>query len=683
MSVLRRFLGALLLGLVVLSAAGFATGHLSSVVTNGVSMQPGHDPGDLVVVMRADRYAIGDVAAYRDPDRDEVVLHRIVGGGAEAFRLRGDNNQSVDLATPSAEELLGRQVLHVPRIGRWLGSPVMFAAAAGIAIALAAWATLAPARRRKDADASPASPASDPTDSAETSVGAVASTPMPSRSRRSRRANRPATSRRAQRARRWRWWHVALVAGDVAVIAGLVVAFVVPPTVVPPPPVPMHVGSLSYRAEVPVSDAYPEGVVQTGDSVFARVTDDLDVVFRYEGDPAVPATARLRTVIDASGGWTAAYELVPPTDVVAGGAELVAALDLAALRTTLDDVEAQTGITLTTVQLRIEALVEPGPSGQADVPPASAYALTMFFRFDDLGLDLAETSVVTSSLDGPVVTSTEPVRDEVEEPREVGGVPREARRWLVVALLVLIAGTVTSWPTATRPASEDEPSDDEAEPAVPVRRVAAVDLPAVPMRVQLASRHELDAVARAAGVPVLERDDGWAVVVTDTALHWWEPPSIPATPPRWVDTASRATPASPASTRPAGPIPATPVGELDDVWAVAAPLVPVDHEVPAVPVVPVLPAAEVPPVPQAAAATANPHEDVVSVLRDEVMGPRRPLFRARPATPAPGPRPSDLPPPVVASRTTPPHEDVTVRATIDEIVAYLTEVADRPGRTTT
>ncbi len=508
MSVLRRFLGALLLGLVALATLGFATGHLSSVVTNGVSMQPGHDAGDLVIVMRADRYSIGDVAAYRDPDRGEVVLHRIVGGGPDGFEFRGDNNESIDIATPSAAELLGRQVLHVPWIGRWLGSPAMLALAAGVAIALAAWATLAPSRRAEEVDPETASPGS--ADAPAPVAGSDPVVPVAA----------AASHPRIRRGRRWRWWHVALVLCDVAVVAGLVVAFVVPPTVVPPPPVPMHVGSLSYRADVPVSDAYPDGVVETGDSVFARVTDEVEVTFRYEGDPSTPATARMRTVIDASGGWTAAYELAPSTEVIAGGAELVAALDLAALRATLRDVEDQTGITLTTVQLRVEALVEPGPPAQPGLTAASPYALTMFFRFDDLGLDLSETSPVTSSVDGPVVTSSEPVRDDVAEPREVGGVPREARRWLVVALLVSIAATVSAWPPARPRPDAGEP---ESSTAVATRRVAAVDLPAVPMRVQLASRAELDDVARTAGVPVLERDDGWAVVVTDAVVHWWEP----------------------------------------------------------------------------------------------------------------------------------------------------------------
>jgi len=358
MGVLRRFLGALLLCAVALIATGFATGRLASVVTNGVSMQPTFSAGDLVVVMRTDRYDIGDVIAYRDDERGEVVLHRIVGGDDTAFEVRGDSNQSVDVVTPAADEMIGRQVLHLPEIGRWIGSPLAMALAAGVLIGIAGLLTLGRSGR-------PIAAGVDPAD-----IGARAEGPTTGRS-----ADGPDHLAPDHLApdhlalSRWRWWHALLIVADVAVVAGLVTAFLVPPTVVVPEPVPMHIGALSYGVDVPVSDTYPEGRIDTGDTAFLRIVDHVDVTFRYEGVAGVLASARLRLVLDAAGGWTTAMPLTPLTPVSAGGVVMRGTIDMVELREMLAQVQDATGVTLTTVQLRVEAVVDPDPTSSGGVTP--------------------------------------------------------------------------------------------------------------------------------------------------------------------------------------------------------------------------------------------------------------------------------------------------------------------------
>lgn len=85
-----------------------ATGQAGIVITHGVSMNPLYHQGDLVIIARASSYAVGDIAAYNLPGRDEVALHRIIGGNQAAFVFKGDNNQSVDPITPRAADLVGR-----------------------------------------------------------------------------------------------------------------------------------------------------------------------------------------------------------------------------------------------------------------------------------------------------------------------------------------------------------------------------------------------------------------------------------------------------------------------------------------------------------------------------------------------------------------------------------------------
>lgn len=652
MGVVRRFVGALLLGLVVLFAAGFATGRVASVVTNGVSMLPAYEAGDLVVVARADRYAVGDVVAYREPQSGEVVLHRIVGGDADAFEVQGDNNESVDSTTPGAPDLIGRQVLHVPTVGRWIGSPLTMACLAGLLLGLASMLTLGGGRRR-DAPA---------TTSASIAEGVLpASAPdltLPDPT--------PTGDDRSRPRPRWRWWHRALLVADIAVVAGLVAAFAMSPTVVPPPPTPMHLGTLSYSADVAVDDTYPDGRIDTGDTVFLRLVDRVGVTFVYEGDPALAASARLRAMLVSAQGWSTSVAMAPVTPVVAGGAELQGVLDLGQLRGMLGRVTDATAIPLTNVELRVEAIVDP----ESDDPDVTSSTTELVFRFDDIVLDLVDTVVLSETAAGPAVVTNTPVRETTVSSTEVGGVPRSARRWLIVALLVLVAATATAWPTGER---RREPSSIAASDPVPATIVSDVRLPTDRPLVRLAARADLEQLARATGASMLLRDDGWCAVVAERAVHWWAPPDTVVVPATEL-IASPATPVPPLA--PPAPLAVPKTSSLDDLWAIGEPRFASDPNVPTVPVVPVVPTQ---PVPAHELPTIELRLDVVDQLRDETFTPRRPLFGSRRTHPSATHAPVTLPPPRVGAgaapaRPAPPAHD-PLRTTIDEIVKYLSEVA--------
>ena len=118
-------------------------GHESYVVVQGSSMEPTYHDGDLVVVREEEHYAKGDIIAFRagghfdDPTR---VIHRIVGdAGDGAFVTRGDNRDSTDPWQPKPDHIIGRAILHVPRVGAWAveaGRPEVLAALGGGAVIL-------------------------------------------------------------------------------------------------------------------------------------------------------------------------------------------------------------------------------------------------------------------------------------------------------------------------------------------------------------------------------------------------------------------------------------------------------------------------------------------------------------------------------------------------------------------
>ena len=120
---------AVLAGLAWLAPQGLG-GSAAYVVTTGNSMLPSHHAGGIVVVRTADDYEVGQVVAYRSPDMEAVVLHRIVDTEGDRFVLQGDNNDFRDSYRPQPTEILGKEWVHIPGAGGYvqrLRDPVLFA----------------------------------------------------------------------------------------------------------------------------------------------------------------------------------------------------------------------------------------------------------------------------------------------------------------------------------------------------------------------------------------------------------------------------------------------------------------------------------------------------------------------------------------------------------------------------
>ena len=134
-------------------------GPTTLVTVTGQSMEPGMHTGDLAVVYESGRYAPGDVVAFAPDGRSGVVIHRIVDGSAEpGFRMRGDNNDFYDPWRPTADDITGELVLHVPGAGKAvmaMADPLFGGAAAA---ALTVFVVLAGGGRKQDDDEQAAGP---------------------------------------------------------------------------------------------------------------------------------------------------------------------------------------------------------------------------------------------------------------------------------------------------------------------------------------------------------------------------------------------------------------------------------------------------------------------------------------------------------------------------------------------
>ena len=222
-------------------------GSTRYVILDGTSMEPSLHAGDLALVRARDDVGKGDVVLYEHPRLGAHVLHRIVRVNGGRYVLKGDNNDFLDDVRPTAGEIDGKLWVALPRVGSvlmWAREPMH---AALIVFALAFFAlgggAAVAARRRAPRSRGPARVSPDDV----------------------------RTSGRGGSAAQ------VLLAGGLAGLALFALLAVVSRTrpatrVQSTPDAYAHVGSFSYSAEVEPSDVYPDGHVDTGETVFVAAS---------------------------------------------------------------------------------------------------------------------------------------------------------------------------------------------------------------------------------------------------------------------------------------------------------------------------------------------------------------------------------------------------------------------------
>lgn len=453
------------IGMAVVAAVG-AVALLSpvlgvaTVTTYGISMNPVYFAGDLVLVAPRRTYAVGDIAAFPKPgDEQTLVLHRIIGGDAEGgFVFQGDNNDSIDPVTPTADELVGSPVLHVPGGGVWLGrltSPPALAAYTFLLLTLGA--TSARTRRRRRKELRTMSPRH-----RTTPPGPLAC--MPDRLK-------------------------PVAAGAVAAgVLGLALSGAAWTGSVDTKAGPSErTGAsmaFSYTAHVPQSAAYDGTTVTAPQPVFRKLADALEVSYRYAGPPGeLSVTAELST----DSGWTSSLPLSDAVEVD-DGFEGSVSLDLAALERRAGAAAEVIGATVGTVALAVVPTVT--------LEDGSAFSP----RF---GMSLDATAVRP---DGDLVVTEAPTTTGATVPSgQVSVLGREVEattaRVLGAALVLIGLLTAAAVAAATRlaaPVAEAERvrrrHGDLILRVMPVALVAGrpvVDVPDVDSLVKLAERYGL------------------------------------------------------------------------------------------------------------------------------------------------------------------------------------------------
>jgi signal peptidase I len=391
------------LALLTLLAVTVGFGRMTYAVTNGVSMKPTYRTGDLVVVARSHSYGRGQVIAYRSSG--VLVLHRIVGGDASGFVTKGDNNQSTDPTKPRAGQVMGRVVLHIPKVGAPLREPIVRGLFGGLALVLVGGLMFAP--RAKHA------------------IHRTNDTPHG----------------------RILWKR--LVAFTVVVFIALAASFAVAVSHHRPVAARTQTARLRYHASTPVSDTYPTGEIVTGNPVFTNLVNAVELTFGYttHAPPrSVRGTARIDLALSTPTGWHSALPLVPPTDLVAGAAGLSGTLDVARIQELAASVATATGLNAGLVDVVVDASVDLAVDGAK----SKTYSFGLPFKLTAFALTMSGPAP-TAARGGPALSWRTPVGAPGAAPDGWARVGHQVREGLLAVFLLCAGATVVLAPTKPRP----------------------------------------------------------------------------------------------------------------------------------------------------------------------------------------------------------------------------------------
>ena len=89
-------------------------GYSSAVVLTG-SMSGTIEPDDLIITRKQSDYMVGDIVMYQTGGTP--VTHRIISENEKGYRTKGDANNADDGTDIPKEDVVGKVVLVIPKIG--------------------------------------------------------------------------------------------------------------------------------------------------------------------------------------------------------------------------------------------------------------------------------------------------------------------------------------------------------------------------------------------------------------------------------------------------------------------------------------------------------------------------------------------------------------------------------------
>ena len=166
-------------------------------------------------------------------------------------------------------------------------------------------------------------------------------------------------------------------------------------------------GAFRYAATATASDLYDRGSAGTGDPVFRKLSDPVEVGFAYELAsalaPRVAGTARLDIEVAESSGWKRTLQVAAPVAATGTRVDLSGVLSLSEVKKLTDRFEAETGLDHPIYTLTIVPHIELAGT-LAGEPLKLTFAPRLLLKLDQLQLSLPARSEETAD---PTTPSTE------------------------------------------------------------------------------------------------------------------------------------------------------------------------------------------------------------------------------------------------------------------------------------
>ena len=300
-------------------------GRTMLATSYGSSMEPMLERGDVLILRKGDPAEVGDVVGYQSALLGRLVVHRVHRIEDGRLVMKGDNNTFLDPDLVKQSEVVGHLVLHVPAAGFLIEEVRKPQSAAAFGVFAAFFLVgFGGGRRRRDDD-----------DDDEVEVDG-----------------------RGPSLRVLWHGHALWAIGSLAVAAAVVAAVGFGRDAESSVRAPLFTqkGTFSYSAPA-AGDVYPGGPAGTGDTIFLAATRSLALRFDYArtaGDLA--GSAGLVADVESTNGWRHSITLEPAVKLGRKGT-VTATLDLAAVRSLLDRLEARTGLVGAPYDVRIRARI--------------------------------------------------------------------------------------------------------------------------------------------------------------------------------------------------------------------------------------------------------------------------------------------------------------------------------------
>lgn len=328
-------------------------------------MHPTYESDDLILVFPSRTYGIGNVIAYESQQLGIVILHRVVDRDGSGYITQGDNNDWLDPDRPADGDILGTARLRIPHVGRLLEVPpaVRGAAVTGLAALTLFGGVVRPRRRGRDGQRRAQSwlrflrsHRDEPRRIAQRDQEVSTMTPQ---------AHRASTTSPT-----WAGWPgvTAAVAAVAAFAAGaLIVAATVSPSTQPGEVSYAHESNFDYTTPAPKGLVYPEGEVATGEPVFLRLVDTLDLAYTHEltgaanadaPTPAADLTGRLWLEISDGSGWSHRRPLGPEQEASGEPLVIEEQLVVSDVRDLVEEIRDEAGVSGSSERIDIIAEVQ-------------------------------------------------------------------------------------------------------------------------------------------------------------------------------------------------------------------------------------------------------------------------------------------------------------------------------------